>query len=657
MKKLLSLVLVLMLALGCMATANAAEITDYRTYITTTGEMETWNILYSQNAADLNYLTNAIDGLLTNDPHGNLVPNAAKEWSSEDGGQTWTFKLNEGMTWSNQAGEVKADVVAEDWMTGLEWILNFYKNDAANTSMPITMIVGAEDYYTYTKGYGEDATEEDIAAFEAVCEKYGLDKTPLTAEEAKALDLTIFDQMVGCDAPDKYTLVYTCTDKFAYFPTLATYNCLYPLSAALIAEIGVDGYYAVTPETLWYSGPYICTTFVHANEKIFTQNPNYWNAANVTRFNSVIIKAVESADVAFQYFQTGEIDAVTLSQSNLSSIYNTESNEFHDYLIEGRRDKYSFSIRFNYNKNQADGVTPDDNWNKAIANENFRLALLYGLDPVPYLARTNFINPLKCQNLAYTAHGVSTTTDGRDYVELVHDELGMTYNYEKYERYQPEVAEQYKQAAIEELTAEGVTFPVMIDYYISGSSQTAMDTATVWKQSISDTLGDEFVQLNICTYISSSTQEVRNPRKHSISISGWGADFGDPINFLGQETYGDDNAYYAVYWENTAGATDPELIATLEEFTQMVDEAAAITDDQDARLAAFAKAEAYFINHAIAIPWYYNISWQLTGVNDYTKAFAAYGIQANRWVNWETKLELFTTADYEQIIEDYNAAN
>ncbi|MDO4740595.1 MAG: ABC transporter substrate-binding protein [Eubacteriales bacterium] len=655
MKKLLSLVLVLMLALGSMVSANAAEITDYRTYITTAGEMETWNILYSQNAADLNYLTNAIDGLLTNDPYGNLVGNAAKEWSSEDGGQTWTFILNEGMTWTNQAGEVKANVTAVDWMTGLEWILNFHKNDAANTSMPITMIVGAEDYYTYTKGYGADAEADEIAAFEAVCEKYGIDKTPLTADEAKALKLEVFDIMVGCDAKDDYTLVYTCLDKFAYFPTLATYNCLYPLSAALIEEIGVDGYYAVTPETLWYSGPYICTSFVHGNEKIFTPNPNYWNAANVSRFNSVIIKAVESGDVAFQYFQTGEIDAVTLSQSNLSSIYSNESNEFHDYLVEGRRDKYSYSIRFNYNKNQADGVTPDDNWNKAIANENFRLALLYGLDPVPYLGRTNFINPLKCQNLAYTAHGVSTTSDGRDYVDLVHDEIGYHYNYEQYERFQPELAAEYKAKAIEELTAEGVTFPVMIDYYISGSNQTSMDTATVWKQSISDTMGDDFVQLNICTYVSSSTQEVRNPRKHSISISGWGADFGDPINFMGQETYGDDNAYYAVYWENTNDATDPELIATLEEFTALVEEAAAITDDIDARLAAFAKAEAYFINHAIAIPWSYNISWSLTGVNDYSKPFAAYGIQSNRWVNWETKLELYTSDDYAAIIEEYNA--
>ena len=35
-------------------------------------------------------LSNCIDGLLTNDSHGNLVANSAKEWYSEDGGKTWT---------------------------------------------------------------------------------------------------------------------------------------------------------------------------------------------------------------------------------------------------------------------------------------------------------------------------------------------------------------------------------------------------------------------------------------------------------------------------------------------------------------------------------------------------------------------------------------
>ena len=33
----------------------------------------------------------------------------------------------------------------------MEWILNFHKNDSANTSMPMEMIEGATEYYEYTK--------------------------------------------------------------------------------------------------------------------------------------------------------------------------------------------------------------------------------------------------------------------------------------------------------------------------------------------------------------------------------------------------------------------------------------------------------------------------------------------------------------------------
>ncbi len=101
-----------------------------------------------------------------------------------------------------------------------------------------------------------------------------------------------------------------------------------------------------------------------------------------------------------------------------------------------------------------------------------------------------------------------------------------------------------KKQAIEELSAIGVTFPVGIDYYISGSNQAALDSANVLAQALSNSLGDDFVQLNIKTYVSSATKEVNEPKLQSINISGWNADYGDPLNYIGQETYGNDSAYY-----------------------------------------------------------------------------------------------------------------
>lgn len=621
MKKYLSFVLALVLVLTSIAfTASADEIKDLRAYETIAREMETWCYHYSQAAVDLNVLSNFYDHLLTNDANGALVPCVAKEWSSPDGGQTWIFKLNEGVTWVDYQGNYKADCTAQDWITGLEWVLNYGKNQAANTSMPIEMIKGAGDYYAYTKELGE--------------------------EEAKKLGTEKFLEMVGLEAPDDYTLIYHCVDKLSYFPSVACYNCLAPLSAKLIEEIGVDGYFGADYTTMWYNGPYTCSEYIYQNEKVLSKNEAYWNKDNVKLFDTVTIKMVESADVAFQWFSAGDLDYIDLNQANLSTIYNNEGNEFHGNLVEARPTKYSYQMHFCWDKKNEDG-SADTNWNTAIANENFRLALYYGLDITDYLARTNFIHPLSCQNFCYTANAVSVNSEGKDYTQMVRDELGLQYDSEKFARADAAKAAEYKAKAIEELTAAGVELPVKMTHYIMGSNQTEKDSADTLAQIISDCLGDDLVVLEIRTYVSKLNTEVRDPQLASIYINGWGADFADPVNFLGQETYGDDNAYYSKAYSKINNATDEKLKATYKEFTDMVNTAKAITDDLDARYAAFAKAEAFWIQHALTIPWSYEVTWKVTSINEYSKIYTAYGNQSERYVNWETNSDLYTTEDYE----------
>ncbi len=621
MKKYLSFVLALVLVLTSIAfTASADEIKDLRAYETIAREMETWCYHYSQAAVDLNVLSNFYDHLLTNDANGALVPCVAKEWSSPDGGQTWIFKLNEGVTWVDYQGNYKADCTAQDWITGLEWVLNYGKNQAANTSMPIEMIKGAGEYYEYTKSLGE--------------------------EEAKKLGTEKFLEMVGLEAPDDYTLIYHCVDKLSYFPSVACYNCLAPLSAKLIEEIGVDGYFGADYTTMWYNGPYTCSEYIYQNEKVLSKNEAYWNKDNVKLFDTVTIKMVESADVAFQWFSAGDLDYIDLNQANLSTIYNNEGNEFHGNLVEARPTKYSYQMHFCWDKKNEDG-SADTNWNTAIANENFRLALYYGLDITDYLARTNFIHPLSCQNYCYTANAVSVNSEGKDYTQMVRDELGLQYDSEKFVRRDENKAAEYKAKAIKELTAAGVELPVKMTHYIMGSNQTAKDSADTLAQIISDCLGDDLVVLEIRTYVSKLNTEVRDPQLASIYINGWGADFADPVNFLGQETYGDDNAYYSKAYSKINNATDEKLIATYKEFTDMVNTAKAITDDLDARYAAFAKAEAFWIQHALTIPWSYEVTWKVTSINEYSKIYTAYGNQSERYVNWETNSDLYTTEDYE----------
>ena len=416
----------------------------------------------------------------------------------------------------------------------------------------------------------------------------------------------------------------------------------------MLKEIGVDGYRAAEPATIWYSGPYLIESFTAGNEKVFVQNPNYFYAndtENHKRFERVIIKMIESSDAAYQLFQTGELDHATLSPSNLTTIYNNPSNEFYGNLVEARPTKYSYQIHFNFDKLFEDG-TPDENWNKAVANEAFRQMFYYGLDLTQYLRTLNAINPLACVNYAYSANRVAVKSDGTDYAANVVAAQGLTYDSDTYMRYNPEKAAALKAQAIEELTAAGVTLPITIEYYIAGGDQTQLDRANALKQTISDYFGDDFAVLSIGTYVSSITKEVAALHKASIYINGWGADFGDPINFLSQETYGEDGAYYTTTYSFANNATDENLIAVYKEFTDLTNAAHAITDDNDARYDAFAKAEAYFLEHALCVPVYYDVQWELTCINDYTKVYSPYGSQTYRYINWETNDQIYTTEDY-----------
>lgn len=601
-------------------------IKDLVTWETSNREMENVFILNSEMANDLNVLGNCYEGLLETDPQGKLIPGMATEWGTEDGGLTWTFKLREGVKWVDVNGNEKAECTAQDFVTGLEWVMNYHKNGANNTSMPTALIQGAGDYYEYTK--------------------------ELSAEEGMALDNTKFLEMVGIETPDDYTVVYHCVSNATYFDTVCVSACLYPLSAAFVEEVGVENVLSTGIDGLWYNGPYTLTEYIQGNTKTLTKNPSYWDT-DCTLFDTVTIRIIEDTTVGFQLYQNGEIDHIDLSEANLRTIWEDESNQYRDQLVEKLPKKYSYQMHFNYNKYNEDG-TEDENWNKAVANEAFRQSIYYGLDLTNYFARTNFINPLKCENNAYTMQGLLYFSDGTEYTAKVKELLGFGESDGTTPvRFDGDKGQQYKAQAMEELAAEGVTFPVEIDYYIVAGSQNALDTATVLQQIFSECLGDDYVKLNIGTFVSSQSKEVVKPRLQSFVINGWGADYGDPQNFLGQETYGEDSAYYAMNYSNINDATNADLIATYQEFTDLVNKANAITDDLDARYTAYAEAEAYMLQHALSIPCTLEVSWQLTHVNDYTKSNAMYGIQNYMYKNWETSVDAYTTEQYKEFEEEF----
>lgn len=589
-----------------------------------TGEIETFNFLHSQRAEDSTVLLNLWDGLLTSNSRGEIIAAIADEWGTEDGGLTWKFHLRDGVKWVDVNANEKADCTAEDFATGLEWILNFHKNESINTSMPIEMIKGAEEYYEYTK----TLSEEEARA--------------LTAGEGSK-----FREMVGMEIVDKNNIIYHCISEKPYFDTLATSNALYPLAQGLVDELGVDGVNAMNNENMWYNGGYTLTSYIQGNEKIFTKNPKYWDTESV-RFDTATHRMVESWDTAYQLYQAGEVDYVKLTESMIKTISDNPNHEFYKYMVPDKPSMSSYQFHWNYAKNKEDG-TPDTNWNTAIANEAFRKSIYYGLNLTDYFARFNAVEPLQCENNGFTCRNLVRTSDGTDYVDLVEDRLELpASDGTNPRRYDADKAAEYKKQAMEELTALGVTFPVEIDYYIAGANQTQLDNALVLQNSFDKYLGGDYVKLNIKTYISSLSKEVREPRLQSFVINGWSADYNDPKNYLGQTVIGNDNAWYADAYSNInkleENETNKELLEQYRTYTKMVEEADKITKDMDARYEAFADAEAYTLEKAHMLPCYYNVGWCLTRYNVHAE------FSGSRMKNWETKADGYTVDEVKAIL-------
>ena len=619
---------------------GATPLKEFISFESGNRELESWNMLYTQKAEDANVVTNLWDGLLSFDRYGKVVPAIASSWEHNEDATVWTFHLRDDVDWVDCNGEVKAHLTSKDFLVGFEWVMNAIKNEANNTSMPNDTIVGAYEYYKLTKEAGDAAAD-------------------MTYEDMLAAG-------VGIEAPDDYTLVFTCPSACPYFDTVAAYNSFYPVAPALIEELGVDGFRSCDNTTMWYNGPYVVEEYIQGNTKSYIPNPNYYDAANVSRFERFTVTMISDGSISLQLYQNRELDEVDLGESNITTIQSDPSNEYNQQLCEKRAKKFSYCFIFNYDKKNTDG-TPDENWNKAIANKAFRQCFSKGMVLNKFFARYNPINPLKCENDFFTMKGLCYTSDGTDYTNLVAKEMGLdgeAYDGKTMKRLRANNGDitELKKQAMEELSAIGVTFPVHCSYYILAGSTSALDSATVLKQCFTDSFGDDFIVLDVNTFVSSTMKEVVAPKLQSFVHMGWGADFGDPINFLTQIIVHDDNAYYSCNMTNIAGIVNngpasyqTELVAAYEKFTDLVNEGRAIVDDTDARYAAFAKAEAYFLDENLIFPTVYDITWCLTHVNEYSKINAMYGPCNYKAVNWETSEEAYTTEQYDAFAAAFDA--
>ena len=610
-------------------------------------DITTLDYVYNNKSSNGDYVNNFVEGLLTQDNHGKLVPGMASEWSCNDDASEWYFTIRDDAVWSTSAGEEYDAVTAEDFVTGLKHAVD---SKSETLGLVADLIVGLREYSNGT-GKWED---------------------------------------VGIKA-DGNQLTYTLTGPCGYFDGMTTYTILWPINAEFLESKGSD-FGAVEPDSILYNGCYILSSLVPAQEVRFDANPNYYDAKNVF-VQHVVVTYSDGKDPAqnFNMFVNGEVTSTTVNQS-LPEVVAKAAELYPDNQYKSMTTATSYWGAFNwdrqmyalYNDPSVSTTSKTDaqkaDAKAAILNADFRRAVYaaYSAHAVEAitLGEEHADGVIRNTLVPYT---FQTTSDGRTYgsivekyaAELVADYEGIDLNDGHDAWYNPELAKTFAERAKEELGDSVSEWPIHIDVPVYAASENQKNMQLAMKKSVEDAIGDyvvidlQFLEGNSSVYYS-SFYNMPTGEENSIDLvfgAGWGPDYGDPLTYLHCfDVHDGDMLNYSGINIESQGQSDEQkaVLETLglNEVQEIVDQATAATGDE--RIELFAKAEAMLLTNGILRPYATsgaNIS--ISKVKPFTVGYGLYGQAAYNQVPYFKYMQLLdepvTTAEYEAAKEAWMA--
>ena len=606
----------------------------------------TYTVLYARQPATLNYLicsadpdlyhgTHCVDTLVEYDSRGKIREGLATSWEWDADTLTWTFHLRD-ENWVDYTGAVLGPVTAQDFVDALAYLLN--PDYASGTASLVTpYVAGAEDYYNYCV-WRNNANNGTVAE----------DGTTYTIDAAGTVTLTAADgstttcpavdfSSVGVAAVDEHTLTYTLNYDFPGFLSLLNYAPFEPAYGPMLAELGDQ--FCTSAETACSCGAFYLAEYTPLESWVMKKNPENYDKDNVYIDTIRYIYNQEALISGPEMVRRGEIDQATISSDILDSwladdttkdmvsMERPETGKSYFYFFNFLPYAHSFS---NWNTTGVDAQYQPDNWAKAVNSTNFRKAFLYAINPAVTLAVTA---PEGYEN--YKLHTITPPSFCADSKGVDYTECGALAKVT--DHFNEATAKQYRDAAVQELTAAGATFPIKVQYPYNPAVVDWDKQCQVFKQQIEGVLNDgfDFVDIIITQGPSDNfLNAVRRAGAYEFMSYYWGADYSDPETevYPFYQEAGDRGTCYAFLRTGVEdGIITGETADYVMTYMDMVEKAKAITADLDARYAAFADAEAYLIENALVIPLSLPVPpYIATRLNLWEGQYAPTGFSSNR---------------------------
>lgn len=611
-----------------------------------TGDSATYTVLYARQPATLNYLicsadpdlyhgTHCVDTLVEYDSRGKIREGLATSWEWDADTLTWTFHLRD-ENWVDYTGAVLGPVTAQDFVDALAYLLN-PDYASGTTSLVTPYVAGAEDYYNYcvwrnnaqNGTVAEDGTTYTIDAAGTVT---------LTAADGSTTTCPAVDfSSVGVAAVDEHTLTYTLNYDFPGFLSLLNYAPFEPAYGPMLAELGDQ--FCTSAETACSCGAFYLAEYTPLESWVMKKNPENYDKDNVYIDTIRYIYNQEALISGPEMVRRGEIDQATISSDILDSWLADDTTK--DMVSMERPEtgkSYFYFFNFlpyahqfpNWNTTGVDAQYQPDNWAKAVNSTNFRKAFLYAINPAVTLAVTA---PEGYEN--YKLHTITPPSFCADSKGVDYTECGALAKVT--DHFNEATAKQYRDAAVQELTAAGATFPIKVQYPYNPAVVDWDKQCQVFKQQVEGVLNDgfDFVDIIITQGPSDNfLNAVRRAGAYEFMSYYWGADYSDPETevYPFYQEAGDRGTCYAFLRTGVEdGIITGETADYVMTYMDMVEKAKAITADLDARYAAFAEAEAYLIENALVIPLSLPVPpYIATRLNLWEGQYAPTGFSSNR---------------------------
>lgn len=611
-----------------------------------TGDSTTYTVLYARQPATLNYLicsadpdlyhgTHCVDTLVEYDSRGKIREGLATSWEWDADTLTWTFHLRD-ENWVDYTGAVLGPVTAQDFVDALAYLLD--PDYASGTASLVTpYVAGAEDYYNYCV-WRNNANNGTVAE----------DGTTYTIDAAGTVTMTAADgstttcpavdfSSVGVAAVDEHTLTYTLNYDFPGFLSLLNYAPFEPAYGPMLAELGDQ--FCTSAETACNCGAFYLAEYTPLESWVMKKNSENYDKDNVYIDTIRYIYNQEALISGPEMVRRGEIDQATISSDILDSwladdttkdmvsMERPETGKSYFYFFNFLPYAHQFS---NWNTTGVDAQYQPDNWAKAVNSTNFRKAFLYAINPAVTLAVTA---PEGYEN--YKLHTITPPSFCADSKGVDYTECGALAKVT--DHFNEATAKQYRDAAVQELTAAGATFPIKVQYPYNPAVVDWDKQCQVFKQQVEGVLNDgfDFVEIIITQGPSDNfLNAVRRAGAYEFMSYYWGADYSDPETevYPFYQEAGDRGTCYAFLRTGVEdGIITGETADYVMTYMDMVEKAKAITADLDARYAAFADAEAYLIENALVIPLSLPVPpYIATRLNLWEGQYAPTGFSSNR---------------------------